>query len=830
MASGYVGKILRVNLADGEASVEELDWDRALKYVGGRGYAASMLYDELRAGVDPLSPENLLIFSTGPLTGTAAPTSGRFTVSSKSPLTGTIFDSNCGGFWGPELKRAGFDVLVVEGRSPSPVYLWIHDGDVEVRPADRLAGMSTSGVEAALRGELGSGVRVASIGPAGENLVRIACIVVDGHRVAGRGGMGAVMGSKNLKAVAVRGRGRVEVANKHAFMAEVRRVLKILSRNPLTGDLLRRYGTPCLTRPVNKAGVLPTRNFQGGFFGEAERISGEAVKAITVRAEGCYACPIRCGRAVKLRAGPEAGRVVGGPEYETLWSLGAQCGISDLDAIAYANHLCNEYGVDTVSLGNAVGFLMECVEKGVISEEELGIRLRWGDSAILPELVRLTARREGVGRLLAEGVRRISELHGGGEFAMHVKGLELPAYDPRGAKGMGLAYATSNRGGCHLRAYVVMSEVLSVPRYLDPLKVDGKAELVKRLQDVYAVLDSMILCKFTSLALFDTLNYEPRFYARLLTTATGFYFDEEEFRRAGERIYNIERLFNVREGLDRSADTLPRRLLEVPMPSGPAEGHVVELGRMLDEYYRVRGWDPLGRPSDRKLMELGIIAEPRWPVLQVALDLRDLKEALRIAGGAHRGGASWLEAGTPLIKSVGMEAVRRLREFFPSATIVADLKTLDVGWMEVEMASQAGADVIGVSGLAHNNTIKDAVGCSRRYGTRIMVDLLEVKNPLERAKELEALGVDYICLHTGIDVQRDREEEIDRKVDLIRRIAEAVEIPVAAAGGIRLETAGKVVKAGAKIVIVGGAITRAANPEAAAAAILREMRKAARGW
>jgi len=829
LPSGYMGQILHVNLTTNEISVQGLDWKIAHEYVGGRGYAAKLLFDKVKPGISALNPDNLLIFANGPLTGTPAPTSGRFSVSSKSPLTGTIFDANCGGTFGPKLKRAGFDLIVIEGKSEEPVYLWVHNGKAELKPAHHLIGKRTDETEDALKQELkDKNTKVAAIGPAGENLVPIAAIISDKHRAAGRGGLGAVMGSKNLKAVAVRGKKPIEVANPYAFKVEIKRVLEVLKRNPLTGDSLNRYGTGCLTHLINKAGIFPTKNFNQGFFEEAEAISGEAVsRHLLVGKKGCFACPIICGRVIKLRRGPYRGEISEGPEYETLWSLGAQCGINDLDEIAVANDLCDKYGIDTISMGNVIGFVIECYKRDLITEKETnGIKLEWGKAEILPKLVELTAHKRGFGKILAEGVKEISKNYGGEEFAMHVKGLELPAYDPRGSKGMGLAYATSNRGGGHLRAYIVMSEILSFPRYLDPLKIEGKAKLVKRLQDIYAMLDSMIMCKFTSFALFDTLAYEPRLYARLLTTATGFYFDEEEFRKTGERIYNLERLFNAREGFDRSHDTLPARLLNVPMPEGPAKGQILELEKMLDEYYVVRGWDMNGNPTDRKLQELGITTAPRWPKLQVALDLRELNEALRIAEASYKGGAEWLEAGTPLIKSVGMEAVRQLKTRIPTATVVADLKTLDTGWMETEIAAQAGADIVSLSGLAHNNTIKDAVGCARKYGVKIMVDLLEVRNPLKRAKELEKLGVDYICLHSGIDVQRDREEEIDRKVATISNIAKNVKVPVAVAGGIRTDTAAKVVKAGAKIVIVGGAITRAANPEAAAAIIKKSIEEA----
>ena len=820
---GYMGKALRVDLSSGSVEAEDLDWEVAAKYIGGRGYAAKLLYDALPKGIDPLSPENVLIFATGPVTGLPAPTSGRFSISSKSPLTGTIMDSNCGGYIGVELKRAGFDAVIVEGSSPSPVYLLIRNGEAKLRPAEHLWGKLVDETQGRIRSEVGEdGLRVASIGPAGENRVRIASIMADVHRAAGRGGLGAVMGSKNLKAIAALGDGRIEPANGYAFLREVKAVNEVLSRNPLTGDTLGRYGTASLVHIINRAGILPTRNFQEGTFEEAESVSGEAIsKGLLVRKKGCFACPIMCGRVTRIRGA--GGEVTSeGPEYETVWSLGPNCGISDIGRIALINHMCNLYGLDTISFGNAIGFLMEARERGLLELEDPD--LRWGNHEAVEKMVGLTAERKGIGELASEGVKRASERIGGKEFAMHVKGMELPAYDPRGAKGQGLAYATSNRGGCHLRAYMIESEILSLPRYLDPLKGEGKAGLVKRMQDVFAVLDSMIVCKYTTLALFKTLDYEPYFYARLLTTATGFYFDEEEFRRAGERIYNIERLFNAREGFGRAEDALPPRLSEARMPSGPAEGQTIAIGPMLDEYYAIRGWMPSGVPSDKKLQELGITSQPTWPKLQVALDLRDLEEAIRIAELSHRGGAEWLEAGTPLVKSAGMRAVSELRRRFPAATVVADLKTLDTGWLETEIAVLAGADVVSISGLASDNTIRDSVGCAKKYGAKVMVDLLEVKDPVKRAKEIEALGADYICAHSAIDVQRDRDQEVDRKVSLIADLARSLSIPLAVAGGIRYDTARKLARAGAKIIIVGAAVTRAADPMMAARRIAESIR------
>jgi aldehyde:ferredoxin oxidoreductase len=829
LVGGYVGKTLNINLSTGEVAIEDLDTEIIHQYIGGRGYGTKILNDKLKPQTDPLSPGNLLIFATGPLTGTNAPTSGRFSVSSKSPLTGTIFDSNCGGTFGPEMKKSGFDFIIIKGKSENPVYLYMNDGRVEIKSAKKIWGKTVDQTEDAIRADLKeANVKVASIGPAGENRVRIAAIMSDKHRAAGRGGLGAVMGSKKLKAIVVKGTRKIEVANSHAFQEEVKLVSDILRRNPVTGDSLTRYGTATLITTINKAGVFPTKNFQEGIFEEAEKISGEVISnKLLVRRKGCFACPIACGRVIKLTRGFKRGQISEGPEYETVWAFGAQCGISDIEEIALANDLCNSYGLDTISMGNIIGFAIESFEKGLLTERDTDkLKLRWGDPKLLTKLIELTANRKGFGNLLAEGVKRISEKIGATDLAMHVKGLELPAYDARGVKGMGLSYATSNRGGCHLRSYTIMSEVLSYPCYLDPLKVEGKASLVKNMQDIFAMLDSMIMCKFTAFALFETLNYEPKFYARLLTTATGFYYDEDEFRLTGERIYNLERLFNLKEGFNRSHDTLPLRFLQTPIPEGPAKGEILPLEKLLFEYYKIRGWDLNGAPTDAKLQELGILTATRWPKLQVALDLGDLDEALRIAEASYRGGAEWLEAGTPLIKNVGMQAVRELKRRFPAATIVADLKTLDAGWLETELAAQAGADIVCISGLAHDNTVKDAVGCARKYGVKIMVDLIEVKDPYERAIQLEKLGIDYICLHSGIDTQRDRRQEIDRKIAVISKIAKKVGIPVAVAGGIRADTAANVVKAGAKVVIVGGAITRAANPESATIMIKKSIEQA----
>ncbi|MEM4576903.1 MAG: 3-hexulose-6-phosphate synthase [Candidatus Nezhaarchaeales archaeon] len=825
--SGYTGKILDADLSSGDVTIVDLNWDIAMKYVGGRGYSAKFLFDSLRPGTNPLDEENILVFMTGPLTGTRAPTSGRFAVSSKSPLTGTIFDSQCGGSWGPELKKAGFDGIIVRGKSVSPVYLFVADGKVELRDASKIWGLETDATEEEIKRDLKlEDVKVCCIGPAGENLVKIACIISDKHRAAGRGGLGAVMGSKNLKAIAVKGTGEVKVANPKAFNEEVRKTLDVLRGNPITGDSLGRYGTAFLVHLMNRAGVFPSYNFTRGFYDKAEEVCGEKItEVMLVKRTACYGCPIACGRLVKYTVdGKEV--ISSGPEYESVWALGPNCGISDINVIARANDLCNKLGLDTISLGNTVGFLMECYEKGLLEKlSEVNIKLNFGNSDSLLKVIVDTAYRRGLGKIVGEGVSRISKMLNAEDIAAHVKGLELPAYDPRGAKGMALAYATSNRGGCHLRAYVVISEILGVPKYIDPLSYEGKAELVKRMQDVSAVIDSLIMCKFTMLALFSTLAYEPTHYARLLTTATGFYVDEEEFYKIGERIYNLERLFNAREGFDRSHDALPLRFLNEKLREGASKGEVVDLTRLIDSYYAIRGWNYHGVPTDKKLQQLGLEPLYTGPKLQVAIDERYMKDGLSIAEACYRGGAEIIEVGTPLIKSAGLEAVKEFRRRFPYATIVADLKTFDTGWLEVELAAEAGADVVTVLGATDDYTIKDAVGAARKYNVKIMCDLINVQDPLARAKEVEKLGCDIICVHMGISTQM-RERDVTRKIKLVEEVVNSVKVPVAVAGGVRLEHIRELVKSGCKIIIVGSAITRSSNPEEATRRFVEAMREA----
>lgn len=588
---GWMGFIVDVDLSRNSITWRELDEGVARRFIGGRGYGVKFIYDELEGGVDPLGEGNVLIFATGPLTGSMAPTSGRYSVVTKSPLTGTIFDSNSGGFFGPAMKACGLDVLLLRGRSSNPVYLHLTDRRVEVLGADDIWGKDTHETRSLLLKRHGTDARVACIGPAGENLVKMAAIMNDDDRSAARGGVGAVMGSKNLKAIVAKGKAKTSVADPDSFSFVVRECNKLLDQNPVTSKALPRFGTAVLVNVMNEVNVLPSKNFKRSSFEGADDISGEAIrKKMLIRQRACFNCRIACGRVTKTSR--EKGE---GPEYETAFALGSDCLVSNLDDLAEANYLCNRLGIDTISMGSTIATAMELHERGLLSEE-----VKWGDGERVKELVRLTAFRQGLGDALADGSRRLAERFGSPDSAIHVKGLELPAYDPRGSKGQGLAYATSNRGACHLRSYMVGIEVLGFPKRIDRLSVINKAGLCIVQQNLNAAMDTLVLCRFTSYAL------DEEHYARLLSKVTGIHYTPEDFLLVGERVWNLERLFNLREGFTRKDDTLPRRFLEEPHVEGSTKGQVVELGVMLDEYYRFRGWDDEGRPTPRKLAQLDI--------------------------------------------------------------------------------------------------------------------------------------------------------------------------------------------------------------------------------
>jgi aldehyde:ferredoxin oxidoreductase len=561
---GWNGKILRVNLSTGQLSTEPLQHYR--EYIGGRGLGVKYIYDEVPPGTDPLSAENKVIITTGPLTATAAQTSGRFSVVSKSPLTGTIFDSNSGGFFGPELKKAGWDAVMIEGKADKPVYLHISDSEFSLEDASDIWGKDYHQTKEMLHHKHDKH-RVMAIGPAGENMVNIAAIMNDEDRAAGRGGLAAVLGHKKLKAVVVRGTGKVRVAEPEKLKETVARVQKAIKKNPVTNNALPTFGTSVLVNVTNQLGMLPTNNFQRGTFNDAEGISGEKIaERILTGKYACYSCPIACGRRTKTSHSSGEG-----PEYETAWAFGADIGNSNLELVAEANYMCNELGLDTISTGSTIACTMELVEKGRLSGFPT---FGEADTKGLLDIIKSIAYRDGLGDQLAEGSLRLAAKYGAPELAMVAKGMEVPAYDPRGAQGMGLAYATSNRGGCHLRAYMVSPEVLGQPCQMDRFSIKGKADVCKMLQDMSAFVDSTVMCRFTEFA------FSTDYYSELVSAATGLKVTPIQAMTIGERIWNLERMYNNAAGFTAAHDTLPPRFLEEELPEGGSRKRVVRLARL----------------------------------------------------------------------------------------------------------------------------------------------------------------------------------------------------------------------------------------------------------
>lgn len=597
---GLAGKILRVNLTSGSITKEPTPDDVFAGYIGARGVGAYLLLKELKAHTDPLGPDNKLIFLTGPVEGTLAPGANKITVTFRSPLTGTYSFSLCGGHLAPEVKFAGYDGIIIEGRADRPVYLWIDDDRVSLKDASHLWGKLTHATEDAIRAELkDDAIRVACIGPAGEKLSRFACIQSDYHREFGRGGAGAVMGAKNLKAIAVRGTGSVEVADPEALEALTEKVYGILAAN-LKARARRYYGTPEMVDGTNGLGYWGTRNFSTGYFEAGEKLNAASMKEkIFVGSLSCYACPIACGKVSFIRSGPYAGTMIEGPEFESTGLLGANCGVSDLEALVKAVEICDIYGLDTMSAGAVASLAMECYEKGIITKEDTdGLELNFGNGEALVALMEKIARREGIGDLFAEGAKRAAEKLGVPELAMQVKGQEFATYEPRGCKGMGLTYAISPKGAHHMIAPTMGPETAGDASKRFAYK--GKAALVRETQFLMAVVDSLSLCSSMRFAL--GLKEQIDLYCAV----TGLALDEAGAMLIGEKITNLERLFNLREGFDRKDDYLPSRMLKEKMPTGPSQGHLVELDPMLDEYYDLMGWDHEGRPTENRLAELGL--------------------------------------------------------------------------------------------------------------------------------------------------------------------------------------------------------------------------------
>ena len=606
---GWTGKVIRVNLSAGSVSDHALDAKMARDYIGGRGFGIHTLLAELDPGCDPLGPANILVMAAGPLTGTRAPTGARYMVTTKSPLTGAITCSNSGGKFPAALKQSGVDMIVFTGKASEPVYLWIDAGRAELRPAAHLWGKSSHETEAALQGETRPEARVACVGPAGERGVLFAAIMNDRDRAAGRSGSGAVMGSKNLKAVAVYGKTPVPLFDEAGFKELVKKFNRKFSDTYKDAPPpLRTYGTAATITGTQTVGALPTRNFQQGTFEGWEAIGGQALTDnYLVKHKACHACPIGCGRVTRVEVPGYEGEGEG-PEYETIYAMGSNCGIDNLAAITKANYICNEQGMDTITMGSTIACAMEMFEKGIITEADVGMPLRFGDAGALVALTRLTAEKKGFGALLAEGSLRLAQRFGHPELAITAKGQEFAGYEPRAEQGMGLAYATSPVGASHMRGDPAYIEILGVPFQVDPLTWDDKAQLVKDWQDTFAVIDAAGLCVFFSVRnlVLPERAIRPEGITELLNAATGTGYSLEEVCRAGERIFNAERLFLVRAGFSRKDDTLPERILKQPLPDGPAKGMVCRLDAMLPDYYRCRGWDENGRPTPEKLRELGL--------------------------------------------------------------------------------------------------------------------------------------------------------------------------------------------------------------------------------
>jgi aldehyde:ferredoxin oxidoreductase len=614
---GWNRKVLRVNLTAGTCAPEALNMQWANDYLGSRGLASKYLVEEIDPKVDPLSPENKMIMATGPLTGTMASTGGRYVVVTKGPLTGAIACSNSGGYFGAEMKFAGWDMIIFEGRSPKPVYLYLENDKAELRDAAHLWGKTCWETEETIKATHQDPlIRISSIGGAGENGVLYAAIVNDLHRAAGRSGVGTVMGSKNLKAVAIRGtKGVSGIKDFPAFMAATNAGKKVLADNAVTGQGLPKFGTQVLMNVINEMGALPTRNHRDVQFEDAGKISAEAMhekrpsdgKAHLVANAACFGCTIACGRISKIdethfsvKNSPQYWGANGGLEYEAAWALGAANGVGDLEALQYANLLCNEHGMDPISFGATVGAAMELYDIGVLSKEQIGVDARFGSAEALCKLVEMTAKGEGFGKELGMGSARMCAKYGRPDLSMSVKGQEFPAYDARGVQGIGLAYATSNRGACHLRGYTIASEVLGIPVKTDPLVTEGKADLVKAFQDATGVVDSAGICVFTTFA-WTLTDIQPQIQA-----ACEGDWSMDKLNLVGERIWNMERQFNLAAGLTAKDDDLPPRLKTEAAKTGPAKGKVNGIDQMRPEYYKVRGWTPDGVPENATLERLGL--------------------------------------------------------------------------------------------------------------------------------------------------------------------------------------------------------------------------------
>lgn len=614
---GYMGVVLRVNLSNGRISKESLRKDLIDNYAGGRGFNSKLLYEEVKPGIDPLGADNKIVISCGPCAGTLVPGSQRFTVTSKSPLTGFHGDSNSGGSFGIELKYAGYDMLIIEEKAPNPVYLWIDDDRVELKPAQHLWGKNIRQTVRAIEQELGDpDISVISIGLAGENLVRFACLISDLGRGTGRTGQGAVFGSKKLKAIAVRGSKGVKVADVEGLHQAVRENHEAWDRNPAFKEARVKYGPASGWVRYEKFGMFGTRNFQQGTF-HTSLLKG--LEKYFASQKACFSCPNSCDQLFVVSDGRYAGTYGCGMELSTLLDFGPRIGCDDMSLALKASELCDQYGLDYFDMSSVISFATECYQRGILNEKDSGgLRLEWGSPDAILKLIEMTAHREGIGATLAEGLRGAAKAFGrdSEQYAMQCKGQALVAREPRASKGWALAYAVSSRGPCHVRAHLpetypadnwdlAVKEIIK--KYNDPtnpLLEEGKGELVAWYENLHAFKNSLEICLFAAYAWMFSV---PTQLAQYYNAVTGASITSDEALQIGERIVNVERAFNVREGLTRKDDTLPDRMLKEPMPDGPAKGQVVRLDIMLDDYYRFRGWDKdSGLPTKKKLIELGL--------------------------------------------------------------------------------------------------------------------------------------------------------------------------------------------------------------------------------
>ncbi len=611
---GYTGKVLRINLTEMTAKYEPLPLETARDYIGGAGFGVKIIYDELQAGIDPLGPDNKLVLASGPFSGTTIPCASRMAVAGKSPLTNTIAVALSGGYFPVELKFAGYDALIIEGKAEKPTYVWIKDDEVHFRSAESIWGTTTADCQQVIKNALrDQNVRVVCIGPAGENLNKIACIINE-RRAAGRKGLGAVMGAKNLKAIAIRGTGTVGVASKEKLKIARSEMTKAMKESPVLYSEFSKTGTPSNVDWTCELGIFPAKNWTAtGAFTPVEQIGVEALAKRNVGREFCYGCPVGCSQLKLARTEPYKGILTEGPEFETMYSFGGVTGVDNPDAIIAADRLADELGLDSISTGVAIGFAMELFEKGIIGlKETKGVELLFGSHESMLTMIRRIAFREGIGELLADGVKIAAEKIGKGaeKYAMHVKGLELPAYDVRGAKAHGLNYATAYCGADHNRGYA-FQEIFGtpVPYEVDRFAVQGKGTLTKWNQDVRtATSDCPTMCVF--LLDMAVASFALQNTAALMEAVTGSLYSPEDIQRVGERINNLARVFNVREGFGRKDDTLPERIMKEPLRSGASKGQFIskeDLNQMLNEYYTARGWDPdTGVPTRDKLVELGL--------------------------------------------------------------------------------------------------------------------------------------------------------------------------------------------------------------------------------